>query len=44
MKSTASNHVYFTSKNKKLDRKLEFKKYDPTPGVQKRVIYKEGKK
>jgi len=43
MKSTKSDHVYFTRKNKKkVEKKLEFKKYDPT--TRKREVYKEAKK
>lgn len=43
LKSTVSTHVYFTRKNrKKVERKLEFKKYDPV--ARKRVAYKETKK
>jgi large subunit ribosomal protein L33 len=40
---SASGHVIFTRKNKKkVERKLEFKKYDPT--VRKHVTFKEVKK
>lgn len=43
IKSTESPHVYHTRKNrKKVERKLEFKKYDPV--VKKHVMYKEIKK
>lgn len=44
LKSTKSDHVYFTRKNKKGEKKdkLEFKKYDPT--TRKREVYKEAKK
>lgn len=43
IKSTESDHMYWTRKNKKkVERKLELKKYDPN--VQKHVIYKETKK
>ena len=43
VKSTKSDHVYFTRKNKKkVERKLELKKYDPT--TRKREVYKEVKK
>lgn len=43
VKSTESDHVYWTRKNKKkVERKLEFKKYDPT--AKKHVLYKETKK
>lgn len=43
VKSTESDHVYWTRKNKKkVERKLEFKKYDPN--AKKHVLYKETKK
>jgi ribosomal protein L33 len=44
LKSTKSDHVYFTSRNKKGEKKdkLEVIKYDPT--LRKRVQYKEVKK
>lgn len=43
IKSTKSAHTYFTRKNrKKVERKLELKKYDPV--VRKHVVYKEVKK
>lgn len=43
VKSTKSDSVYFTRKNKKkVDRKLEFKKYDPV--TRKREVFKEVKK
>lgn len=43
LKSTKSDHVYYTRKNKKkVERKIEFKKFDPT--LRKRVTYKESKK
>ncbi len=43
LKSTESKHVRRTRKNKKkVQRKLEVKKYDPI--VRKRVTYKEAKK
>lgn len=43
IKSTKSGHIRFTRKNKKkVERKLEFKKYDPV--VRKVVTYKEVKK
>jgi large subunit ribosomal protein L33 len=43
IKSSESNHMYWTRKNKKgVERKLELKKYDPT--LRKHVIYKEVKK
>ncbi len=43
VKSTKSNYVYYTSKNrKKVERKIEVKKYDPI--VRKRVTFKEVKK
>lgn len=43
LKSTKSDHVYYTRKNKKkVERKIELKKYDPT--LRKRVPYKEAKK
>jgi len=36
-------HVYYTFKNKKqVERKLEFKKYNPI--ARKRTVYKEAKK
>ncbi len=43
LKSTKSDHVYYTTKNrKKVERKIELKKFDPT--LRKRVTYKEAKK
>jgi ribosomal protein L33 len=43
LRSTKSEHVYFTRKNKKkVERKLEFLKFDPT--LRERVTYKEVKK
>lgn len=43
MRSTVSDHVIFTRKNKKkVERKLEMKKFDPT--TRTRVIFKEVKK
>ena len=43
MKSTKSDHVRFTRKNKKkVERKLELKKYDPN--TRQREVYKEAKK
>ncbi|MGE5541388.1 MAG: 50S ribosomal protein L33 [Bacillota bacterium] len=43
LKSTKSDHVYFSRKNKKkVERKIELKKFDPT--LRERVVYKEAKK
>ncbi len=43
LKSTKSDHVYFTRKNRKgVERKIELIKFDPT--LRKRVTYKESKK
>jgi len=43
LKSTKSDYVYWTRKNKKkVDRKIEVQKYDPT--IRKRVTFKEAKK
>jgi large subunit ribosomal protein L33 len=43
LRSTKSDHVYYSRKNKKgVERKLEFLKFDPT--LRQRVIYKEAKK
>jgi large subunit ribosomal protein L33 len=43
LKSTKSDHVYFTRKNrKKVTRKIELKKYDPV--TRKREVFKEIKK
>lgn len=44
MKSSESNHHYYTVKNKTntADR-LELKKYDPSPDVRKHVAFKETK-
>lgn len=43
VRSTKSNHVYWTRKNKKkVERKIEVTKYDPT--LRQRVTYKEVKK
>ena len=40
LQSSASKHVLITRKNKKkVERKIEVTKYDPT--VRKRVLYKE---
>ena len=46
LKSTApeSHHYYFTIKNRKTStERLEMKKFDPTPGIRKHVLYKEVK-
>ncbi|MEK9184425.1 MAG: 50S ribosomal protein L33 [Patescibacteria group bacterium] len=43
LRSTKSDHVYWTRKNKKkVERKIELKKFDPT--LRERVTYKEAKK
>lgn len=43
LKSTKSDHVYFSRKNKKkVERKIELMKYDPT--LRERVLYKEARK
>ncbi len=43
LRSTKSDHVYFSRKNKKkVERKIELKKFDPT--LRERVVYKEVKK
>ncbi|HYF29175.1 MAG TPA: 50S ribosomal protein L33 [Candidatus Paceibacterota bacterium] len=43
LRSTKSDHVYWSRKNKKkVERKIEVKKYDPT--LRERVVYKEVKK
>ena len=43
LKSTKSDHVYYTRKNKKkVERKIELTKFDPT--LRKRVVFKEAKK
>jgi ribosomal protein L33 len=43
LKSTKSDYVYFTRKNrKKVQRKIEVTKFDPT--IRKRVPFKEAKK
>lgn len=43
LKSTKSNHVIWTRKNKKtVERKIEVMKFDPT--LKKRVLFKETKK
>lgn len=43
LKSTKSDFVYYSRKNKKkVERKLEFMKYDPT--TRKREVFKEAKK
>jgi large subunit ribosomal protein L33 len=43
LRSSKSDHVYWSRKNKKkVERKIEVKKYDPT--LRERVIYKEVKK
>lgn len=40
LQSSASKHTLITRKNKKaVERKIEFKKYDPV--ARKRVVYKE---
>jgi large subunit ribosomal protein L33 len=42
LKSTESDHCYFTTKNKVNTRdRIERKKYDPT--LRKKVVYKEAK-
>jgi large subunit ribosomal protein L33 len=43
LKSTKSDTVYFTRKNKKkVERKIEYKKFDPR--TRKHEIFKEAKK
>lgn len=43
LRSTKSDHVYWSRKNKKkVERKIELKKFDPT--LRERVVYKEVKK
>ena len=43
LKSTKSDYVYWSRKNKKgVERKIELVKYDPT--LRKRVPFKEAKK
>lgn len=43
LKSTKSDHVVWTRKNKrKVERKIELMKFDPT--LRKRVVFKEAKK
>ena len=43
LKSTKSDHVVWTRKNKKkVERKIELMKFDPT--LRKRVLFKEAKK
>ena len=43
LKSTKSNHIIWTRKNKKkVERKIEVTKFDPT--LRKRVLFKETKK
>ena len=43
LKSTKSEHVIWTRKNKKkVERKIELTKFDPT--LRKRVVFKEAKK
>jgi ribosomal protein L33 len=43
LKSTKSDTIYFSTKNKKkVDRKIELKKYDPK--TRKREVFKEVKK
>ncbi len=43
LKSTKSKHVIWTRKNKKkVERKIEFVKFDPT--LRERVLFKEAKK
>jgi len=43
LKSTKSDFVYFTRKNKKkVERKIELTKFDPI--LRKRVVFKEAKK
>lgn len=43
VRSGSSKHVYWTRKNKKkVERKLELKKYDPV--AKKHAVYKEVKK
>ncbi len=43
LKSTKSNHVIWTRKNKKtVERKIELTKFDPT--LKKRVLFKEAKR
>jgi large subunit ribosomal protein L33 len=43
LKSTKSDYVYYSRKNRKgVERKIELKKFDPT--LRKRVVFKEAKK
>ncbi|MCX6787615.1 MAG: 50S ribosomal protein L33 [Patescibacteria group bacterium] len=43
LKSTKSNHVIWTRKNRKTtERKIELQKFDPT--LRKRVTFKEAKR
>ncbi len=43
LKSTKSNYIYWTRKNKKgVERKIELMKFDPT--LRRRVLFKEAKK
>ena len=43
LKSTESKHIRYDNRNRKrVEKKLELKKYDPT--IRKHVIYKEIKK
>lgn len=43
LKSTKSDHVVWTRKNrKKVERKIELMKFDPT--IRARVLFKEAKK
>lgn len=43
LRSTKSDHVRWSRKNKKkVERKIEVKKYDPT--LRQHVLYKEAKK
>jgi len=42
--STESDHFYTTKKNKRTTPdKLKRKKFDPTPGVRRHVLYEEAK-
>ena len=44
LKSTESGHCYYTTREKRnTPEKLELLKFDPTPGVRRKVIYKEAK-
>jgi large subunit ribosomal protein L33 len=42
MRSSESPHTYTTT-NSKAGTKLEVKKFDPTPGVRRHVVYNETK-